>query len=185
MIPYRSDELHDCGGTIRAGEPMGCGAAYYYCDRCDAFRFDDADGLFPTGTDQQANRDAWDNGDLRSPDAPADWIGAPLAVGDTVQVRGQDIRGVILRLHGTTAIVHDATLPVCDAELEFRFCDLRRVATAAECGAAPDDSGDDAEREPWPPADDRPEHAPQPDDAPEDPPDPDGDWPMVPTGGAS
>ena len=143
MIPYRSEQPHDCGGTIRAGDPVLASPKappYYYCDRCNAFRFDDAPGFFPTGTDAEANRDAWDRADARSPDAPEDRIGAPLAVGDIVQVLGQDIRGVVLRLHGTTAIVYDVTLPVCDAELEFRFRDLRRVATAAECGAAPDDA---------------------------------------------
>jgi len=78
--------------------------------------------------------------------------GAQLRVGDMVQVRGQDIVGVVLRLHAATVIVSP-----CDAELECRYRDLRRVATAEECGGAP----------------------------PDDPPDPDYDGPMVPAGGAS
>lgn len=161
MIPYRSEQPHDCGGTIREGAPMFGGwrtPAYFYCDRCGAFRWEDAPGFFPSGTDAKANRDAWDDGDLRSPDAPDD-------SGDDAE-RGEHEHAEAL---GT-----DLAAERADA--------LDRAAIRAELCA---DYGDDAEREPWPPQDDRPEYARQPDDAPEDPPDPDGEGPLVPMGGAS
>ena len=56
-----------CGGTILTG---GAGAEEHeYCDRCGAFRYSsDEDDDFPTGADRRANREAWDNGDERSPE---------------------------------------------------------------------------------------------------------------------
>lgn len=74
MIPY-SDERHDCGGTILAGDPVSAGPdapAYWHCERCDAFRFADLPGCFPSGTNREANREAWNAADLCSPDAPPD-----------------------------------------------------------------------------------------------------------------
>lgn len=72
MIPYRSDEAHECGGTIREGSPVEGrpdSPTYWYCDRCGAFLWSDAPGWFPSGTDAKANREAFDAGALRSPDA--------------------------------------------------------------------------------------------------------------------
>lgn len=60
---------HTCGGTILIG---GSGEqAHSYCDRCRAFLYNSADDAedFPTGTDIEANRAAWDDGDERSPEA--------------------------------------------------------------------------------------------------------------------
>ena len=62
---YRYHE--GCGGTILSG---GAGEqAHDYCDRCGAFRYDSADEPFPSGSDRDANRRAYDDGDDRSPDA--------------------------------------------------------------------------------------------------------------------
>jgi hypothetical protein len=70
MTNHMADRLtyHACGGTILTG---GSGdQAHEYCDRCGAFRYvsDDAP-TFPAGTDETANRNAWDAGHERSPDA--------------------------------------------------------------------------------------------------------------------
>jgi hypothetical protein len=56
-----ADQIHACGGTILGGPD------YRQCNRCGAFDVEDGD--FPTGTDPQANRQAWDDGEGRSPDA--------------------------------------------------------------------------------------------------------------------
>lgn len=72
---YRSDEPHECGGRILAGESLDGSPdapTYFYCDACGAFLWTDAPGWFPTGTDRLRNRAAWDDGELRSPDAPED-----------------------------------------------------------------------------------------------------------------
>lgn len=56
---------HACGGTILVG---GSGEqVHHYCDRCRAFAYGDAD--VPVGTDEKANREAWDAGEEQSPDA--------------------------------------------------------------------------------------------------------------------
>lgn len=58
-----------CGGTLLVAA-SGTPDAYEYCDRCGAFRFDvdgDMDD-FPTGTDREANREAFENGEECSPD---------------------------------------------------------------------------------------------------------------------
>lgn len=60
-----SDRYHaGCGGTILMG-PNTDDGHQYYCDRCGAFRY--GDGPMPTGTDEAANREAYDAGDLESP----------------------------------------------------------------------------------------------------------------------
>lgn len=56
-----------CGGALLSN---GDGTGYLYCDRCGAFRAgDDEDEGFPTGTDREQNREAYDAGESRSPDA--------------------------------------------------------------------------------------------------------------------
>lgn len=58
---------HDCLGTLHSG---GDGEqAHTACSECHAFQYDYVEGPFPTGTDEAANRAAWDAGDDRSPDA--------------------------------------------------------------------------------------------------------------------
>ncbi len=67
---------HTCGGTIiRHGspDPAADPRDYLYCDRCGAFRYfgeeeEEEDGP-PSGTDREANRAAWDDGDDASPEA--------------------------------------------------------------------------------------------------------------------
>lgn len=57
---------HDCGGTILTG---GHGdLRHAHCDRCAAYRYDDAAVPFPRGTDETVNRAAWDDGRLSSPE---------------------------------------------------------------------------------------------------------------------
>lgn len=64
---YDRAERHACGGTILSG---GVGEqAHHYCDRCRAFAYGEAD--VPDGTDESANRAAWDAGDDESPAAEA------------------------------------------------------------------------------------------------------------------
>lgn len=73
---------HACGGTILHG---GTGEqAHSYCDRCRAFAYDSADEPVPDGTDREANRQAWDDGEDTSPAAEvrARW-------GFECRVRGQ------------------------------------------------------------------------------------------------
>lgn len=57
---------HVCGGTILYG--FGGDSGQYYCDRCGAFTHD-VDGELPDGTDPEANREAFDSGDIESPSA--------------------------------------------------------------------------------------------------------------------
>jgi hypothetical protein len=52
-----------CGGTILTATD------HYYCDRCGAYQYHDVDDDFPTGRDPVSNREAWDSGEDRSPDA--------------------------------------------------------------------------------------------------------------------
>ena len=56
---------HTCGGTILVDESEG----RTYCDRCGAYRH--GDGPLPTGTDREANRQAYDDGDEASPNTEA------------------------------------------------------------------------------------------------------------------
>ena len=58
---------HDCGGTILIARCQATYESYYYCDRCGAYRWGD-EPVLPSGTDAQANGEAWDAGDLESPD---------------------------------------------------------------------------------------------------------------------
>lgn len=59
---------HACGGTILVG---GSGEdRHHYCDRCRAFAYGDVE--VPDGVDEEANREAWDNGDDESPAAADD-----------------------------------------------------------------------------------------------------------------
>lgn len=58
---------HACGGTILYS--AGNGEPYHYCDRCGAFAYGDDASDVPDGTDQAANRAAWDGGDTESPSA--------------------------------------------------------------------------------------------------------------------
>lgn len=60
--------FHGCGGAILSAELDG--EEYYYCHCCGAFTYD-LDGEVPSGTDEVANREAWDYGALRSPGAGA------------------------------------------------------------------------------------------------------------------
>ncbi len=61
-----SQTSHACGGTILHG---GSGdEGHRYCDRCRAFAYDSSGEQVPSGTDEAANREAWDNGDDCSPD---------------------------------------------------------------------------------------------------------------------
>lgn len=55
---------HACGGTILVG---GSGEqVHHYCDRCRAFAYGDDE--VPAGSDERANREAWDAGEEQSPD---------------------------------------------------------------------------------------------------------------------
>ncbi len=57
---------HLCGGTILTG---GAGEqAHRYCDRCRAYTHDLSADV-PSGTDEAANRAAWDAGEEQSPEA--------------------------------------------------------------------------------------------------------------------
>lgn len=57
---------HECGGTILVG---GSGETrHQYCDRCRAYTYD-VDGDVPSGTNEAANRAAWDSGADESPEA--------------------------------------------------------------------------------------------------------------------
>lgn len=59
--------LHICGGTILSA---GTGDhAHCYCDRCGAFAYGSDPASVPAGTDQDANKAAWDAGDEASPNA--------------------------------------------------------------------------------------------------------------------
>jgi hypothetical protein len=60
---------HDCGGTVLVGAPGAGETEHRYCDRCGAYSYLTT-GL-PTGTDREANREAWDAGEDESPDAPS------------------------------------------------------------------------------------------------------------------
>lgn len=60
--------LHDCGGTILVAYCPETYERYYHCARCGAFRGGD-EPVLPSGTDPEANQQAWDAGDLESPDA--------------------------------------------------------------------------------------------------------------------
>ena len=53
---------HSCGGAILSA--VCDGDEYRYCDSCGAFRFGEQ---IPAGTDESANRRAWDAGDDHSP----------------------------------------------------------------------------------------------------------------------
>ena len=60
---------HICGGFIRRSSD------HTFCDKCHAFVVDQSPDAvvktaLPTGTDVEANRDAWVMGLERSPDAP-------------------------------------------------------------------------------------------------------------------
>ena len=54
---------HNCGGIIEQDK------ALVFCAECGAFNR--VGGTLPTGTDANANVDAWDAGELTSPKAPA------------------------------------------------------------------------------------------------------------------
>lgn len=58
-----SQRIHECGGTIlyTAGndDPM------HYCDRCGAFAY--GGRQIPSGSNEDANREAFDAGDEASP----------------------------------------------------------------------------------------------------------------------
>ena len=69
--------IHECGGTILSDRNDG--QDYAFCDRCHAFAYDDPDELrgagsdaVPSGCDPVRNRQAWDDGDLHSPEAQWD-----------------------------------------------------------------------------------------------------------------
>lgn len=62
-----NERIHDCGGTILIGG--NAEQEHLYCDRCGAYTYTDQDRVFPTGTDQAANRAAYDAGESHSPDA--------------------------------------------------------------------------------------------------------------------
>lgn len=61
----RNQRVHDCGGTVLWSSCDG--DDYYYCDRCHAFRYGSEGEGLPRGTDPEANRAAWDAGELESP----------------------------------------------------------------------------------------------------------------------
>jgi hypothetical protein len=57
---------NNCGGTVLTG---GSGEqAHIYCDRCGAFTHNTENSELPTGTDREANRAAFDDGEFCSPD---------------------------------------------------------------------------------------------------------------------
>lgn len=61
---------HACGGTIathQSPDPAAEPRDYRYCDRCHAFSYEE--DYMPSGTDREANRDAWDDGADYSPEA--------------------------------------------------------------------------------------------------------------------
>lgn len=58
------EDKHDCGGTILIGGTVD--QEHTYCDRCGAFRYGVAH-ILPTGTDPEANAEAWNAGDNASP----------------------------------------------------------------------------------------------------------------------
>lgn len=64
MSNLTNPTMHECGGTIVTAELDG--ATYGYCENCRAFSYN---GDVPTGTDPEANRESWDNGDDHSPSA--------------------------------------------------------------------------------------------------------------------
>ena len=58
----------NCGGSLLTGWGGNTGQdEYTYCDKCRAFVFGD-DDMPPGGVPEWRNREAWDNGDERSPD---------------------------------------------------------------------------------------------------------------------
>jgi len=58
------NNTHICGGTILVG---GSGEQeHQYCDSCAAYTYD-LSGDVPSGIDAEANRAAWDAGDIESP----------------------------------------------------------------------------------------------------------------------
>lgn len=61
--------MHDCGGTILQGQQTDNGHCYY-CDTCGAFRYvaDSEPVTIPTSVDTAAIREAYDAGDIASPD---------------------------------------------------------------------------------------------------------------------
>lgn len=69
MAPHMVDSMapHECGGAILSDELDG--EEYYYCHRCGAFTY--GGSKVPSGTDERANRNSWDDGEFCSPDADA------------------------------------------------------------------------------------------------------------------
>ena len=67
MARYMTDSMafHECGGAIMTAELDG--KEYHYCDRCAAYTFD-LNRKFPSGMGEAAIREAWDGGDIHSPD---------------------------------------------------------------------------------------------------------------------
>ena len=69
-----ANNTHICGGTILVGNSGE--QEHQYCDSCAAYTYD-LDGDVPSGMDAEANRAAWDAGDIESPcDAGDDHGGA-------------------------------------------------------------------------------------------------------------
>jgi hypothetical protein len=110
---------HVCGGTILSG---GSGEqSHIYCDRCHAFSYD-TEGDLPDGTDEAANRAAWDAGESESPSGSTVYMicdGDGNAITDGVQQH--EIAGMAQRIadeRGETVYVGDEayspTLPVVD-----------------------------------------------------------------------
>lgn len=63
-------KFHTCGGVILSGDGLLDNLLYYdYCNTCGAFRHNSSDD-FPTGTNKEENRQAWDLGEDCSPDSP-------------------------------------------------------------------------------------------------------------------
>ena len=59
-----ANNTHICGGTILVGSSGE--QEHQYCDSCAAYTYD-LDGALPSGMDAEANRAAWDAGDIESP----------------------------------------------------------------------------------------------------------------------
>lgn len=64
----KDGKKHNCGGTILVGGSNR--EKHYYCDNCGAFILADYGEPedIPTGIDPEANRQAWDAGDICSPE---------------------------------------------------------------------------------------------------------------------
>jgi hypothetical protein len=101
MMTHMTDTMsyHICGGTILDGGLGSPEAEHRYCDRCGAFRYGSDDEL-PDGTDREANRAAFEDGEDASPDA-AVTIHCPVP-GTSQGMHAATLCGITVHYFGTS-----------------------------------------------------------------------------------